>query len=270
MEIVMKKVMYYDNISMSELSGDYLSHHGVLGMKWGIRRYQSYSTVPRKSGKGGTEIGTARKKTDKKAGAQKESYFREAFQTGDDFEITPGSRIYRSTVEEENEFRDRMYVSLTREDANRYAYFTDVGIMNYVDEYTPKLSLKICGFEEASKILSEVYKLPYKKREPREIPFAFEASDYFDLTEGDFETRSDKKVFNAIDVMNNNTLDPKPYIEALKKKGYDGVVDLEDCAWGETVTPTIIFGNKQNLERKQHYNIDSQALDMVLSEIWDR
>lgn len=36
-----------------------LSHHGVLGMKWGIRRYQPYSVVPRGSGKKGREIGDA-------------------------------------------------------------------------------------------------------------------------------------------------------------------------------------------------------------------
>lgn len=37
-----------------------LQQHGVLGMKWGVRRYQPYSVVPRGSGEGGKEIGQAR------------------------------------------------------------------------------------------------------------------------------------------------------------------------------------------------------------------
>ena len=45
------------------ITGDYLAHYGVEGMHWGIRRYQPYSTVPRKSGEGGKETGLARKRS---------------------------------------------------------------------------------------------------------------------------------------------------------------------------------------------------------------
>lgn len=54
------------SVKHSDLHGwvisDELYHHGVLGMKWGVRHYQSYAENPRKSGKGGKELGEATKK----------------------------------------------------------------------------------------------------------------------------------------------------------------------------------------------------------------
>lgn len=55
-------------VAHSDGTTDELYHHGVKGMKWGIRRYQPYSLIPRGSGEGGKFIGDAAKKVKATAG----------------------------------------------------------------------------------------------------------------------------------------------------------------------------------------------------------
>ncbi len=51
----------FEDVLMSSLiEGPYLKHYGVLGMKWGIRRFQPYRLIPRLSGKRGKEVGAAK------------------------------------------------------------------------------------------------------------------------------------------------------------------------------------------------------------------
>lgn len=55
---------YYGNNDWRDY---HLSHHGILGMKWGIRRFQPYSVHPRKGGASGKEVGDAKKSSKKQS-----------------------------------------------------------------------------------------------------------------------------------------------------------------------------------------------------------
>lgn len=58
---IMKEYGPSNNYSGQIVDEEFLAHYGVLGMHWGVRRFQPYSLIPRKSGKGGKETGEAKK-----------------------------------------------------------------------------------------------------------------------------------------------------------------------------------------------------------------
>lgn len=81
-----------------------LYHYGVLGMKWGVRRFQPYSTNPRKSGKGGKYVGSK-----KRIGYD------------EDVIIKKGQKAYRITTNKGKENSPHgLYVTIDKNDRNFY------------------------------------------------------------------------------------------------------------------------------------------------------
>ena len=70
---IMKEYGPSNNYSGQIVDEEFLAHYGVLGMHWGVRRFQPYSLIPRKSGKGGKEMGEAKKASKSSSGSSSSS-----------------------------------------------------------------------------------------------------------------------------------------------------------------------------------------------------
>lgn len=216
-----------------------LYHHGIKGMKWGVRRFQNKNGRLTKAGKKRYSDSSQDKSnksglTDKQKkyikigaacaatalimyGAYKLSNSRKL-----DRCIKAGKNFYRSGHSNEmNEgLNELVYATIKKSDAKKYA-----NILSNANTYTIKSqkNIKIAGTRNAERIYDELLKTN------SDFASRYSGMSYKDFNGMLGHVNSTLIENNKLSGMRLKDTYMSPYFEALKSKGYDAVVDTQDA-----------------------------------------
>lgn len=212
-----------------------LTHYGIKGMKWGVRRYQNED---------GSLTNTGRKRY------------------SDDVVIDKGTEIHRISMIDNETHTGHAYAAYKEQDVKKYAQalnsFMDVYDMKYTaleNIVSPSKQKRVDTFIQMHNDSAEVRRSAAEAKASimKYIPGVVKHYEkkYSNLADADQKTKDSAYDAFAYALVYDKKLRER-YFSTLQKQGYNAVIDDADVGRGmNTESPLIIFDRQRSLSEAE-------------------
>lgn len=252
---------------------NYLEHHGILGQKWGIRRYQNKDGSYTQAGK--MRIRGSKWKSDLSYTQLGKDIPSKKFiaknQSDPDYEPTykKGSTVTHITPNEFNSLRKGQDLFISAEDYDKVTYKTWLTLM-----------MKSRGFGKDTPIKEIEFKLKNDLKAPSENNQKKIFDSFYnknkELVDSDLKEYFNKSKNSNYDKENpyndyiksldRSSNSKKLFYETLKNSGYNAVLDIHDVtgSWMNAKRPLIVMDALNELGDMKVHDISEKELNESL------